>query len=104
MHPHNASGIGTSSCHNSWSNNHKTSGGKVWRYRCLHRNVSERSTRTACQDAGSRLSLASHATRSGTDEGLVESELYAAKATAFIIMASNSTGVSFPNLRCLRLR
>lgn len=40
----------------------------------------------------------------GTDEGLVESELYAAKATAFIIMASNSTGVSFPNLRCLRLR
>lgn len=40
----------------------------------------------------------------GSAEGLVESELYAAKATAFIIMASNSTDVSFPNLRCLRLR
>ncbi len=40
----------------------------------------------------------------GSAEGLVESGVYAAKATASIIMASNSTGVSFPSRRCRRLR
>lgn len=40
----------------------------------------------------------------GSAEGLVESGVYAARPTASIIMASNSTGVSFPSLRCRRLR
>lgn len=40
----------------------------------------------------------------GSDVGLLESGVYAAKATASIIMLSNSTGVSFPSRRCRRLR
>lgn len=41
----------------------------------------------------------------GSAEGfLVESGVYAARTTASIIMASNSTGVSFPSPRCFRLR
>ena len=42
--------------------------------------------------------------RNGSAEALVESGVYAAKATASIIMVSNSTGVSFPSRRCRRLR
>ena len=40
----------------------------------------------------------------GSAEVLVESGVYAARATASIIMVSNSTGVSFPSRRCLRFR
>lgn len=40
----------------------------------------------------------------GSAEGLVESGVYAASLTASIIMVSNSTGVSLPSRRCLRLR
>ena len=40
----------------------------------------------------------------GSAEGSLESGVYAAKATASIIMVSNSTGVSFPSRRCRRLR
>lgn len=40
----------------------------------------------------------------GSAEALVESGVYAARATASIIMVSNSMGVSFPSRRCRRLR
>jgi len=40
----------------------------------------------------------------GSAEALVESGVYAANPTASIIMASNSTGVSFPSRRWRRLR
>ncbi|WP_425459795.1 hypothetical protein [Glutamicibacter creatinolyticus] len=40
----------------------------------------------------------------GSAESLVDTGVYAARATDSIILASNWTGVSFPSLRCLRLR
>lgn len=51
-----------------------------------------------------RLGPVQIAYRPGSAEGLVDTGVYAARATGSIILASNWTGVSFPSLRCLRLR
>lgn len=64
-----------------------------------------------CGRCGAGLTITRHQTKPGaaetsrgSAEGLVESGVYAAKPTAPIIMVSNSTGVSFPSLRCRHLR
>ena len=48
--------------------------------------------------------LGPRAAQLGSDVGLVESGVYVARATASIIMVSNSIGVSFPKPRWRRLR
>jgi len=54
--------------------------------------------------ARERVSSRPVSARIGSDVGLVESGVYVARATASIIMVSNSIGVSFPKPRWRRLR